>query len=145
MTRKQRFLGFLGFFAAGLFCFVVASFYLPVLILKSRKFSILFTFGSLFLITSFGVLRGPYNHFHGMVKADRLPQTTLYFFSMVATLFFALQLQSTLLTVIAAAIQIFTLIWYTFSYTPGGQTGFMLFGKLATSMVKKTATSTFSA
>ncbi|GAV07021.1 hypothetical protein RvY_16913-2 [Ramazzottius varieornatus] len=25
MTRKQRFLGFLGFFAAGLFCFVVVS------------------------------------------------------------------------------------------------------------------------
>uniref|UniRef100_T1ITE4 Uncharacterized protein n=1 Tax=Strigamia maritima TaxID=126957 RepID=T1ITE4_STRMM len=41
-------------------CFLsLASFYIPFLILKARKFALLYTLGSLFFLMSFGMLWGP--------------------------------------------------------------------------------------
>ncbi|OWA50381.1 hypothetical protein BV898_14900 [Hypsibius exemplaris] len=145
LSKQQRFIGFLGCFFAGCFCLIVASFYIPVLLLKSRKFSVLFTFGSVFIVCSFALLRGPYNHFRSMIAADRLPLTSVYLMSVAATLYFALEMQSTVLTVLAGGVQVFTLIWYTVSYLPGGQTGFKFFTKLTSSLLKKSATTVLSA
>ena len=38
-------------------------------------------------------------------------------------LYFAMGLQSALLTTVAAALQVIALVWFTVSYIPGGQTG----------------------
>ncbi|KAJ6647826.1 Vesicle transport protein SFT2C [Pseudolycoriella hygida] len=50
MTRFQRIIGFITCMGLGIFCMTVSSFYIPLLILKARKFSLLFSLGSVFFI-----------------------------------------------------------------------------------------------
>ena len=49
--------------------------------------------------------------------------TVLLCSSLAATLYFAMGLQSAVLTTVAAALQVIALVWFTVSYIPGGQTG----------------------
>lgn len=137
LSRTQRIIGFLMFIGLGLFCFGLSTFYIPVLIFKARKFALLFTFGSLFIVTSFSVLWGPMSHLKHLFSKERLPFTLTYFGSLLMTLYFALKVQSTLFTTIFAVIQIISLFWYVISYLPGGQTGLMFFTKIATKAASK--------
>ncbi|KAL3185960.1 hypothetical protein MRX96_028827 [Rhipicephalus microplus] len=59
LSRKQRIVGFAGMLLMGCFCMVLAGLYIPVLVFKARKFALLYTLGSLFIISSFALLRGP--------------------------------------------------------------------------------------
>lgn len=65
--------------------------YIPVLIFKARKFSILFTFGSAFIVFSFALLLGPVSHLKHQFSRERLPFTLAYFGSLIATLYFAME------------------------------------------------------
>ncbi|XP_055342208.1 uncharacterized protein LOC129590823 isoform X2 [Paramacrobiotus metropolitanus] len=145
LSRQQRFLGALGFFIAGVACLLIAGLYIPVLALRSRKFAILFTFGSVFIIASLAVLRGPQQHLRSMLNADRLPFTTIYVVSVFATLYVALSMQSSVLTVLCGVVQVCALLWYTLSYIPGGPTGMRFFARMATALVKRGANSAVSA
>ncbi|XP_066276039.1 uncharacterized protein [Branchiostoma lanceolatum] len=142
LTRTQRIMGFMLCLCAGLFCFSLAAMYAPVMILKARKFSLLYTMGSLFFIGSFSLLWGPYNHMKHLLSSERLPFTTAYFGSMFATLYFAMVEQSTILTTVFAIIQIIALLWYVASYIPGGQTGLKFFTRLFSSAASKAVKST---
>lgn len=51
LTRKQRIVGFAGTLLMGCFCMVLAGLYIPVLVFKARKFALLYTLGSLFIIS----------------------------------------------------------------------------------------------
>ncbi|XP_070560693.1 uncharacterized protein [Ptychodera flava] len=138
LTKKQRIIGFMGCLAAGIFCFVVAGFFAPFILVKARKFALLYTLGSLFTISSFSLLWGPWNHVKHLFSAARLPFTTTYLGSMFATLYFAMVMKSTIFTVLSASIQIIALIWYVVSYIPGGQTGLKFFTKIFSTVVTKT-------
>jgi hypothetical protein len=50
---------------------------------------------------------------------------------------FKTQLQSTILTILFAIVQVIALTWYLFDFIPGGSTGFKFFGR----MVGKAASS----
>ena len=52
LSRKQRICGFILCLIGGVVCFGMASLYLPMLLLKARKFALLFSLGSLFVISS---------------------------------------------------------------------------------------------
>ncbi|GAB6021300.1 hypothetical protein CHUAL_014128 [Chamberlinius hualienensis] len=54
LSKKQRIIGFIMFAALGMFCLGMASLLIPFLILKARKFALLYSLGSLFLISRFG-------------------------------------------------------------------------------------------
>nr|CAB3266016.1 protein transport protein SFT2-like [Phallusia mammillata] len=138
LSRKQRLIGFACCICGGIFCFSLASLYVPLLLLKARKFALLYSLGSLFMINSFSFLWGPWNHAKHLMTRERLPFTTAYFGSLFATLYFAMWLRSTLFTSIAAVIQIVALLWYLVSYIPGGQTGLSFISKLFTSAVSRT-------
>ena len=142
LTKKQRIMGFVLCLLMGTFCFSLATLYIPLLVLKARKFALLYTFGSLFIISSFSLLWGPMSHFKHLFSVQRLPFTTAYFGSMLATLYFSLWLRSTVLTVIFAVIQILALVWYIVSYIPGGQTGLKFFSKIFYAAASKTASKT---
>ncbi|XP_054164615.1 uncharacterized protein LOC128962276 [Oppia nitens] len=137
LSRTQRIIGFIVFVLMGLFCFTLSSLYIPVLVFKARKFALLFTLGSLFIVLSFSVLWGPISHMKHLFSKERLPFTLTYFGSLITTLYFALKVQSTLFTAIFALIQVIALIWYVMSYLPGGQTGLMFFTKIATKAAAK--------
>ncbi|KAK7093725.1 hypothetical protein V1264_007421 [Littorina saxatilis] len=90
LTKKQRILGFVMCILMGTFCFSLASLYIPMLILKARKFAMLYTLGSLFVISSFAFLWGPYHHVKHLFSLSRLPFTTVYFGTMFATIYFSM-------------------------------------------------------
>ncbi|KAB7499060.1 UNVERIFIED_CONTAM: hypothetical protein RMT77_018702 [Armadillidium vulgare] len=138
LGRKQRILGFLACVLLGLICFSLAAMYAPLLIIKARKFALLFTLGSLFSIMSFSFLWGPVNHLKHMFSSSRIAFTSVYLCSLFATLYFALSLQSTILTTIAALIQVGALVCFIVSNIPGGQTGLKFFSSICSSLVKKT-------
>lgn len=135
-------MGFIMCVLMGSLCFTLASLYLPFLIIKSRKFAMLYTLGSLFLILSFSMLWGPVNHIRHLLTVRSLPFTTLYFGSMFATLYFSISAHNTGLTVLFAAVQIMAIVWYIVSFIPGGQTGLKFFSKIFSSVVTKTVSKT---
>jgi len=137
LSRTQRIIGFIVFVLMGLLCFTLSTFYIPVLVLKARKFALLFTFGSLFIVLSFSVLWGPVSHMKHLFSTQRLPFTLTYFGSLFTTLYFALKVQSTPLTALFALIQVVALLWYVISYLPGGQTGLIFVTKMATKAAAK--------
>ncbi|GLG94083.1 hypothetical protein R5R35_010012 [Gryllus longicercus] len=142
MSRMQRIMGFCICVGMGILCFVLAALYTPVLLFKARKFALLYTLGSLFLICSFAFLWGPMNHIRHLFSKERLPFTTVYFGTLFATLYFALSVQSTPFTVLCAVGQIVALLWFLMSYIPGGQTGLMFFTRLCSSAVTSTVSKT---
>ena len=139
LSKKQRIIGFMLCLVLGLFCFLLSSLYLPVLVLKARKFALLYSLGSLFFIMSFAALWGPVNHMKHLLSGDRLLFTVVYFLTIFATIYFAMWRRSYVLTLICAVIQILALIWYIISYIPGGQTGLKFFSKVFYSFTTRTA------
>jgi len=130
LSKKQRIIGFMSSLILGTICFGLAVSFLPMLVINPRKFSLLFSLGSLFTISSFSFLWGPYNHLTHLFSKERLPFTMVYFTTLIGTLYFAMGLQSAILTPIAAILQVIALVWFVVSYIPGGQTGLKFFTKL---------------
>lgn len=142
LTRKQRIIGFTGTLLMGCLCFCLAGLYIPVLVFKARKFALLYTLGSLFVISSFALLRGPMNHLKQLFSMKLLPFTTAYFGTTFATLYFALVVQSTLLTVVFTLCQCASIVWYVMASIPGGETGLKFFSRVFTGVVTRTASKT---
>ena len=139
LSRTQRFVGFFGCILAGLFCFGVASMYIPVLILKSRKFAALYALGSSFFLFSFALLWGPGAYLAHLSDKSRLPVTLTYFGSLLATLYCSLWLSSTLLTLPCIAVQVPALLWFMLSYIPGGERGLQLMSRLCCRFLRRQA------
>lgn len=142
LSRVQRITAFCICVTLGLIFFSLSALYMPVLLLKARKFSLLFTLGSLFMIFSFSFLWGPVNHLKHLFSYERLVFTSSYFGTLILTLYFALSVQSTPLTVLFAVLQVIALIWFLISYIPGGHTGLKFFTKLCSSAVTSSVSKT---
>jgi len=132
LSKKQRILGFITSLLLGTICFGLAVSFLPMLMLNPRKFSLLFSLGSVFSLSSFSFLWGPYNHLVHLLTKERLPFTIVYTSTLALTLYFAMGLQSAILTPIAACAQVIALVWFVVSYIPGGQAGLRFMTKLCT-------------
>uniref|UniRef100_A0A6P8HRK6 Vesicle transport protein n=1 Tax=Actinia tenebrosa TaxID=6105 RepID=A0A6P8HRK6_ACTTE len=142
LSKRQRIIGFFMCLLMGVFCFVMAGFIAPFIVLKARKFVMLYTMGSLFTIGSFSLLWGPVNHVKHLCSLGRLPFTAAYFGSMLITLYMALFVKSTILTILFAVIQMVSLVWYFVSYIPGGTRGMHFFTRLFSSAVTRTVSNT---
>ncbi len=139
LSKKQRIVGFMTCLGLGVTCFSLAMAYIPVLILYARKFALLFSLGSVFTLGSFSFLWGPVSHLKSLFGSrERLPFTTVYLVTLLGTLYFAMGLQSTVLTVVAAGGQVFALLWFVLSYIPGGQAGMKFMTKICSALCKKT-------
>ncbi|XP_067141240.1 uncharacterized protein [Centruroides vittatus] len=51
LGKRQKIFGFIGCITMGILCFCLAGLYVPVLLFKARKFALLYTMGSLFVIS----------------------------------------------------------------------------------------------
>ncbi|XP_013142367.1 PREDICTED: protein transport protein sft2 [Papilio polytes] len=138
LSRTQRFMGFGICMCFGLLCFILSFLYIPILLLQARKFALLFTLGSLFFIFSFSFLYGPWSHFKSLFSKERALTTLLYGSTLIATLYCALHLQSTPLTIICAVAQVLALLWMMVGYVPGGSSGMRFFGSMFKSSVSNT-------
>ncbi|XP_014210959.1 vesicle transport protein SFT2C isoform X1 [Copidosoma floridanum] len=71
MTRLQRLSAFGLCFVMGIMCFCLSALYVPVLLLKARKFALLYSLGSLFFLMSFAFLWGPMNYMRSLFSKER--------------------------------------------------------------------------
>ncbi|KAG2199437.1 hypothetical protein INT47_011549 [Mucor saturninus] len=110
LSRVERVMAFALCLVLGIGCFALSFFFLPIF---PGKFAATFTL-------SVALLRGPLSHMQHMLTKERIPFTVSYLGSMALTLYAALGLRTTLLTIIFAIIQIIALLWYVGSYIPGG-------------------------
>lgn len=126
LSRWDRLLIFGACNLGALACFVLCFALWPVLIAKPRKFVILWTFGSILFLSSFAVMMGPMNYVQHLSSGPRLPFTAAYFGSLALSIYFSIGLQSTVLTLFSAIVQIACLLWYLVSYFPMGSSGLRL-------------------
>ncbi|KAL6264780.1 hypothetical protein P5V15_004877 [Pogonomyrmex californicus] len=135
MTRMQRLISFSICFLLGLLCFCLSAVYIPVLLLKARKFALLYSLGSLFFLMSFCFLWGS-SYMKTLFITEKRYFTISYFATLAGTLYFALHLQSTPLTVLCAVLQLIATLSFLISHIPGGTTGLIFFTRMFRSSVK---------
>ncbi|CAO1355632.1 unnamed protein product [Diamesa hyperborea] len=131
MNRIQRLGAFIVCLGLGLFCLILSTFYIPVLLLKARKFALLYSMASGFFIASIGFLSGFKSVFKSMYTKEKLPISITYTISLALTLYFAMWEKSTAFTVVFAVIQIISLGFMLFGAVPKGTTtGVKFFGSM---------------
>lgn len=138
LTRKQRLLAFFGFSAVSIFCFAVSLILLPVIVLKARKFALLFSLGSVCALASLAMLRGPSKFFGFMFSRERWMFSAGYVVSLVLTLYCAMGLRRTVPTVFAASFQFAIIGQCVLGYIPGGTTGVRMLVKLWMKILENT-------
>ncbi|KAG5421209.1 SFT2 [Candida metapsilosis] len=120
LSRFERLVGFGCCLAASILCFVLCFFMFPVLALRPRKFGLLWTGGSVLFIFSFGILQGPHSYIRHLLSRDRIVFTTVFFTSILLTLYSSVVVKSSLLTIFTSIIEILAVAYYTVSYFPFG-------------------------
>ncbi|KAH3902548.1 Sft2p SCDLUD_000127 [Saccharomycodes ludwigii] len=123
LSRFERLLLFFCFLLGSIACFVICGFLFPILATKPRKFGLLWSMGSLLFVLAFGVLQGPVSYLKHLITKERLPFTAFFFGTCLGTIYFAAFAKATLLTIVFAVLQLFSIIWYAVSYFPFGRQG----------------------
>lgn len=82
------------------------------------------------------------NHLKHLFSRERLCFTASYLGTLIATIYCALIIVSTPLTVLAAVGQVIALLWFLISYIPGGQTGLKFFSRIFSSAVSSSVSKT---
>jgi hypothetical protein len=111
---------------SALFFFLGFAVGLPMITFRPQKFALCFTFGSMTFMGAFAILKGPYDHFIGMFQSDRLLFSSVYFGSMLSTLYFTMNVggaEGYIIVLTCSAFQLLALLWYLISYIPGGANG----------------------
>eukprot|EP00339_Tiarina_fusa_P023863 CAMPEP_0117025394 /NCGR_PEP_ID=MMETSP0472-20121206/18760_1 /TAXON_ID=693140 ORGANISM="Tiarina fusus, Strain LIS" /NCGR_SAMPLE_ID=MMETSP0472 /ASSEMBLY_ACC=CAM_ASM_000603 /LENGTH=175 /DNA_ID=CAMNT_0004732091 /DNA_START=69 /DNA_END=593 /DNA_ORIENTATION=+ len=115
MGYQQRFKVFCALLFLSALFFSLAFFVgLPMIAIKPPKFALSFTCGSLTFMGSFGIMKGPKEHLASMFTADRMFFTTIYFGSMLLTLYLTFTkggVQGYVLVLTASGIQLAALSW----------------------------------
>lgn len=127
LSRLERLVGFSCCLGASILCFVLCFFMFPVLALRPRKFGLLWTGGSVLFLVSFGVLQGPHSYIRHLLSRDRIVFTTVFFTSILLTLYSSVVIKSSLLTIFTSIIEILAVAYYTVSYFPFGATTLTFF------------------
>lgn len=127
LSRLEKMIGFACCLGASVLCFVLCFFMFPVLALRPRKFALLWTGGSVLFVLSFGVLQGPTTYIRHLLSRDRILFTTIFFSSILLTLYSAVVLKSVIATVISSVIEILAVLYYSVSYFPFGATTLTFF------------------
>ncbi|KAF2171384.1 hypothetical protein M409DRAFT_63687 [Zasmidium cellare ATCC 36951] len=123
LSRWDRILIFGGLNIAAIALFVVCFTLLPILSLRPRKFAILWSMASALFLGSWAVMMGPLVYVRHLISQERLPFTATYFGSIALTLYFAVGLRSSILTLMSSIVQLVALVWYLVSYFPMGSQG----------------------
>eukprot|EP00045_Choanoeca_perplexa_P016513 m.224081 g.224081 ORF g.224081 m.224081 type:complete len:209 (-) comp17281_c0_seq3:2301-2927(-) len=131
LSRTQRILGFVLCSTAAIFCFVVGYLWVPILYLKARKFSLIFTLGSVLSLMAMAMLRGPKAFTKYLFSGPRAWLVVIYLVAIVATLYCAMGLRRTVPTLVTASGQIACLSLLLAGYVPGGTTGLKLLMQLS--------------
>ncbi|KAM6358034.1 vesicle transport protein SFT2C isoform 1-T4 [Alca torda] len=113
-------------------CFGLAALYAPLLVLRARKFALLWSLGSLCGLAAAVLLRGP-------ARLLREPGggSLLYLGALAGTLYAALGLRSTFLTVLGAVAQLGAAVLALLAGLPGGAAGLRRLGGLVCAALRR--------
>lgn len=120
---------FAGVFFAGVFLISMSLSFLPMLPIAPQKFSLLFAFGSMTMLSSFAILKGPQEFLKDMTQRDKLPFSGGYAVGLIGTLVATIVMKSFLLTAFFGIMQAIALLYFVASYVPGGQMMLDMCGK----------------
>lgn len=131
LTMSPAKLGqFAAVFVVGVLFIVLSFNFLPIILLAPQKFALLFTIGSVTILSSFGVLNGPLSLVASLAKWERLPFTVPYLTGLIGTLWATLILRSFIFTALFAVLQAISLVYFVILYLPGGKAGIGLLWRL---------------
>lgn len=142
--QPMRLAQFGGIFMLGMFLISTSFSFLPVLMIAPQKFALLFAFGSVTMLSSFAVLKGPAAFAGELVQRSRLPLTLSYAIGLLGTLFATIILKSYILTAIFGILQAVALLYFCASYIPGGQTILNAFGSICSHCSRRAARAVIS-
>ncbi|XP_005991254.1 vesicle transport protein SFT2C [Latimeria chalumnae] len=137
LSRSQRLLGFGICLVLSAVCFGLSALYAPMLLLRARKFALLWSLGSAFALAALAILRGP-----SRLLAVPSAGGALYLTALLGTLYAALGLHSTVLTALGAAAQIAAIVGYLITLVPGGSAGLRFLTGLFTSAFRRSVSKT---
>ncbi|XP_074860667.1 vesicle transport protein SFT2C [Carettochelys insculpta] len=132
LSRWQRLAGSGLCLALAALCFGLAALYAPLLLLRARKFALLWSLGSVFALGAAGLLRGPSRFLREPSRGS-----LLYLGALGGTLYAALGLRSTLLTALGAAAQLAAAAACLLAVLPGGSAGLRYLGGLLAGVVRR--------
>ncbi|KAI4898822.1 hypothetical protein NFI96_004286 [Prochilodus magdalenae] len=135
MSRSQRLVAFGTCVLFSALCFGLSALYAPLLLLKARKFALLWSLGSLFALLGAAVLRGP-----SKLLSSPSAVAVVYLCALAGTLYAAMGLHSTVLTALGAFVQIGAIVGQVVALLPGGTAGMRFVGGMAASAIKRTVT-----
>ncbi|XP_039109154.1 vesicle transport protein SFT2C [Hyaena hyaena] len=121
VTRTQRLAASGVCLLLAALCFGLAALYAPVLLLRARKFALLWSLGSALALAGGTLLRGG-AACERLLRGEETPSrpALLYAAALGATLYAALGLRSTLLTALGACVQVAALLAVLFGLLPRG-------------------------
>lgn len=121
VTRTQRLAASGGCLLLAALCFVLAALHAPVLLLRARKFALLWSLGSVLALAGGTLLRGG-AACGRLLRGEETPSrpALLYVAALGATLYAALGLRSTLLTALGAFLQVVALLTALLTLLPRG-------------------------
>lgn len=118
LTPFQRLTGFFMSLGMGIVFICIAITFVPTIALFPKKFAFFFTCGNFFSVAATSFLVGPQKQLRSMVEAHRAQVAMTYVASTFITLYAALSLQSSVLSITFAVVQIASVVWYGLSYIP---------------------------
>ncbi|EGG18322.1 hypothetical protein DFA_03816 [Cavenderia fasciculata] len=117
-TYVQRLTVFLVLMAIGVGFIIMSTFF----IFAPKTFAKFYTIGSLCVIIGLVFLVGLKKQYQNIISSkERLYSTLIYLSSIFGTLYCALGLKSTILTMFLVICQFISVVWYSLSYIPFGQ------------------------
>ncbi|XP_069473925.1 vesicle transport protein SFT2C [Ambystoma mexicanum] len=114
-------------------CFTLAVLHAPLLVLRARKFALLWSLGSVLALAAAALLLGA----GATTRMAREPGALLYLAALGGTLYAAVGLRSTAFTVLGAATQALGLLIFLLALVPGGATGLRYLGGLCGSLLRR--------
>jgi hypothetical protein len=113
---------FLALFSIGCFFLFISTFFIPMIVVAPRKCANLINVGSICIISSFAILKGPYKFLvtDNLLNKTRFIPAWLYCLSLLMTLWAAMIKRNYILTIISLSIEVICLIYFICSFFPGG-------------------------
>ncbi|XP_040298088.1 vesicle transport protein SFT2C [Bufo bufo] len=132
MSGTQRLMAAAVCAAMAALCFGLAALYVPLLLLRARKFAMLWSMGSVLGLGSVSLLRGP-----SRLLREPDPWTFFYLAALGGTLYAALGFRSTPLTLLGAVVQVIAGAALLLGMLPGGAAGRRYISGLCGSLMRK--------
>mmetsp|Transcript_13252 Transcript_13252/g.24846 ORF Transcript_13252/g.24846 Transcript_13252/m.24846 type:complete len:211 (-) Transcript_13252:2155-2787(-) len=135
--RTARLKWFFLFFFIAIGCFGVSFMFLPIVLLFPAKFALMFSLGSICMQAAMVYLKASfYDYLTSLFTRNSFLLTLLYFVSLFGCIWAAVVQRSYLLVVFWTIIETGCIVYYIFSFFPGGTSGLAKLSSYGCSMMK---------